>query len=132
MNDHPGLRSVVIDCANPAVLSRFWAAALGWRVRPYSDEALAELAADGLTPETDPSVCVEPPEGSLPTLWLNKVPEPKAGKVRIHIDVNLADRSDLERLMELGATVVQERPGGNDWTIMADPEGHEFCAFVVS
>ena len=74
---------------------------------------------------------MDPPDASLPTLWLNKVPEAKVGKVRIHIDVNLERRSELEHLIELGATVVEERPGGNDWTIMADPEGHEFCAFVL-
>jgi hypothetical protein len=39
--------------------------------------------------------------------------------------------SGIDRLIGLGASIVQERPGGNDWTIMADPEGNEFCAFVV-
>ena len=123
MKDHPGLRSVVVDCANPQELSRFWAAALGWTVRPYTDDDLAWLAPEGLTPETDPSVCIDPPEPSVPTLWLNKVPEPKVGKVRIHMDVNLADADDTDRLIDLGATIVKERPGGNKWTIMADPEG---------
>ena len=131
MNEHAGMRSVVIDCHDPASLARFWAAALGWTVRPYSEEDLADLAAEGRSPETDPSVCVDPPNEALPTLWLNKVPEPKVGKVRIHIDVNLDTEADLDRLKDLGATVLQDRPGGNDWTIMADPEGHEFCAFVI-
>jgi catechol 2,3-dioxygenase-like lactoylglutathione lyase family enzyme len=132
MKDRPGLRSVVIDCGDPQRLAAFWAATLGWRIRPYTDEDVAALAKEGLTPETDPSVCVDPPDPSLPTLWCNKVPESKVGKVRIHLDVNLADRRAMERLIELGASVVEERPGGNDWTIMADPEGHEFCAFVLS
>jgi hypothetical protein len=131
MRDHPGLRSVVIDCADPQLLAPFWAAALGWTVRPYTDDDIAWLASEGLTPETDPSVCVDPPDPSLPTLWLNKVPEPKVGKVRIHLDVNLADAGGIDRLVGLGASIVQVRPGGNDWTIMADPEGNEFCAFVV-
>jgi hypothetical protein len=131
MRDRPGLRSVVIDCANPQRLASFWAAALGWTLRRYADEDIAFLASEGLTPETDPSVCVEPPDPALPTLWLNKVPEPKVGKVRIHLDVNVADVSGIDRLIDLGASVVQERPGGNDWTIMADPEGNEFCAFVI-
>ena len=131
MNDHPGLRSVVVDCADPTPLARFWAEALGWTVRPYSAEDLEELAAEGLTPETDPSVCVDPPDASLPTLWFNRVPEPKVGKVRIHMDVNLNDAAGIQRLIDLGASIVQERPGGNEWTIMADPEGNEFCAFVV-
>jgi catechol 2,3-dioxygenase-like lactoylglutathione lyase family enzyme len=131
MIDRPGLRSVVIDCADPQRLASFWVAALGWTLRRYTDEDIAFLASEGLTPETDPSVCVDPPDPALPTLWLNKVPEPKVGKVRIHLDVNVADVSGIDRLIDLGASVVQERPGGNDWTIMADPEGNEFCAFVV-
>ena len=119
---------VTIDCHDPRRLAAFWAAALGWRVRPYSAEDVAALAAEGLTPETDPSVCVDPPDASLPTLWLNKVPEPKVGKVRIHLDVNLADEKAVDRLIDLGASVVRRL---DEWTVMADPEGHEFCAFVA-
>ena len=131
MNNRAGLRSVCVDCAEPAALARFWADALGWTVRPYTAEDLAALAVDGLTPETDPNVCVDPPDASLPTLWLNRVPEPKIGKVRIHMDVNVSDAAGIARLIDLGASIVEERPGGNGWTIMADPEGNEFCAFVV-
>jgi len=129
MRDHSGLRSVVVDCAHPASLARFWEAALGWRVREYTQEELAWAASRGLTPEDDPSVCVEPPDPSFPTLWFNLVPEPKVGKVRIHLDVNVADEAAQQRLLELGATVVEEHPGGERWTVMADPEGHEFCVF---
>jgi glyoxalase superfamily protein len=131
VRDRPGLRSVVIDCADPRRLAPFWAATLGWSVRPYTDEDVEALAREGLTPETDPSVCVDPPDPSLPTLWLNKVSEPKVGKVRIHLDVNVAGPGGVERLIGLGASVVQEHPGGNDWTIMADPEGNEFCVFAL-
>jgi hypothetical protein len=131
MHDHAGLRSIVVDCAEPAPLARFWAFALGWTMRPYTDEDIADLAAEGYTPETDPSVCVDPPDATMPTLWFNRVPEPKVGKVRIHLDVNLEERAGIDRLIERGASIVQERPGGNDWTIMADPEGNEFCAFVI-
>jgi hypothetical protein len=49
------LRSVVIDCARPIALARFWAVALGYRVRPHSDADLAELRAKGIAdPEDDP------------------------------------------------------------------------------
>jgi Glyoxalase-like domain len=131
MRDRPGLRSICVDCAHPASLARFWAAALGWTVRPYDTDDLEWLAAQGLTPETDISVCVDPPEPGFPTLWFNEVPEPKVGKVRIHLDVNVADATGFERLIELGATIVDPHPGGNDWTVMADPEGNEFCAFIL-
>jgi Glyoxalase-like domain len=131
MHDTPGLRSICIDCAHPPTLARFWAAALGWTVRPYDDDDLAMLESQGLTPETDTSVCVDPPDPTFPNLWCVQVPEPKVGKVRIHLDVNLADEFGFERLIELGATIVESHPGGNPWAIMADPEGNEFCAFIL-
>ena len=127
----PSLRSIVVDCARPPELAQFWAQLLGWHVRPYTQEDVASLAERGLTPETDPSVCVDPPDASFPTLWFNAVPEPKIGKVRIHIDVNVVDSAATEELTELGARVVERHPGGERWTIMADPEGNEFCVFPM-
>jgi hypothetical protein len=55
------------------------------------------------------------------------VPEPKAAKHRVHLDV---DVGDLDGLIGLGATVLTEPGGDRSWWIMADPEGGEFCAFV--
>jgi len=132
MQDRSGLRSVVVDCRHPAQLARFWAEALGWHVRLYDDEDLAWLAERGLTPESDPSVGVDPPDPSLPNLWFNEVPEPKAGKVRIHLDVNVTDKSGIDRLVSLGARVLALHPGGERWTVMADPEGNEFCVFPLT
>jgi predicted enzyme related to lactoylglutathione lyase len=63
----------------------------------------------------------------------NKVPEPKVVKNRVHIDINLPDREEMVRLQRLGARVLQEirdAEGRLRWTIMADPEGNEFCAFL--
>lgn len=131
MRDRPGLRSVCVDCAHPASLARFWADALGWTVRPYDTDDLEWLAAQGRTPETDTSVCVDPPDPAFPTLWFNEVPESKVGKVRIHLDVNVADAPGLERLIDNGATILEPHPGGSDWTVMADLEGNEFCVFVL-
>jgi len=131
MDDRPGLRSVVVDCRDPARLARFWAETLGWTVQTYNDDDLAWLATRGLTPETDPSVGVVPPQPRLPTLWFNRVPEPKVGKVRIHMDVNVPDASGIDRLVGLGARLLEPNPGGERWTIMADPEGNEFCVFPL-
>ena len=86
MRGRPGIRSVVFDCRDAPSLARSCAVALGWQVQPYDDEDLAWLAERGLTPETDPSVGVLPPDASLPSLWFNEVPEPKVGKARIHLD----------------------------------------------
>jgi len=120
----PGrLVSIVLDCRHAAPLARFWAEALGWSVRPYDEAEIQRLAGLGFTPETDPTVAVDSPDGSL-TLFCVEVPEPKSGKNRMHLDVRSADPAYFERLVALGATVVARRP---EWTVMADPEGNEFC-----
>lgn len=65
-------------------------------------------------------------------MWCNKVPEPKVVKNRVHIDINMPDAAELARLQHLGARVLHElrdAEGRVQWTIMADPEGNEFCAF---
>ena len=54
---------------------------------------------------------------------MNPVPEFKAGKNRVHIDV----QGDVEELVALGAKVVRPEDDEIEWTVMADPEGDEFC-----
>ncbi|GAA0915289.1 VOC family protein [Virgisporangium aurantiacum] len=119
-----GLEAIVLDCRGAAALARFWEVALGWRIRPYDDAEVARLAALGLTPETDPMVAVDSPDGSL-TFFLQQVPESKVVKNRVHVDVRLRDRAHLEQLLALGATVLSEHDDG--LRVMADPEGNEFC-----
>lgn len=60
------------------------------------------------------------------------VPEPKTVKNRIHWDVTLAPDARVEHLVELGATVLRRPDDEVRWTVMADPEGHEFCVFERS
>jgi hypothetical protein len=99
-------KDLCIDAADPEVLGRFWAAALGLRAeRTGSDFRLVD----------------EVPEH---TLWVNRVPEPRRVKQRVHIDVHVAAVSDLT---ELGAVILDE---AQPWTVLADPEGGELCAFV--
>jgi hypothetical protein len=64
--------------------------------------------------------------GEVPehTLWVNTVPEPRTAKQRVHLDVHVAAVSDLTKL---GAVIVDE---AQPWTVLADPEGGELCAFV--
>ena len=126
------LRSIVFDCAHPAPLARFWAEVLGYRVRPYSEEDLAWLQEQGFAgPEDDPSVAIDPPTDELPTIWFNRVPEPKRVKNRVHIDVNLSEVEETDRILGLGATIVRPYGAveGEDWAILADREGNEFCVF---
>ena len=90
----------------------FWAAALGLRHVPdHHDPAeVGKLVGD------------------LPTqtVWLNVVPEPKTAKNRVHLDVHAGSVEELEAL----GAVRQSAPGEFRWTVMTDPEGQEFCAFV--
>ncbi|HYJ67339.1 MAG TPA: VOC family protein [Nocardioidaceae bacterium] len=117
------LHEIVIDCEHAPSLARFWAAALdGYEIRPYDDAEIAELAAKGLTPETDPVVMLD---GPGPVVCCQQVPEPKVAKNRVHVDVMSADRrAEVDGLVGLGASVAHEFDG---WTLMQDPEGNEFC-----
>ena len=127
--------SVVFDCQDAAPLARFWAAVLGWTVSPYDEEELERLASKGIyDPENDPSVMVEPPDGTdLPVLFFTEVPEEKVAKNRVHLDL-AADgplEDEVQRLEGLGAQVRNwAEDSGSMWCVMLDPQGNEFC--VVS
>lgn len=117
---------VIVDCRHPASLARFWAGVLdGYAVAPYDEAELARLRANGIDdPEDDPAVLVESRPG-LPRLFFQWVPEAKAGKNRVHLDVLTDDlESEVERLAKLGATELARH---SVWVVMADPEGNEFC-----
>jgi hypothetical protein len=95
-------------------------------VAPYDDAELARLASLGFTDtEDDPTVLVESASGG-PRLWFQQVPEPKATKNRLHLDVRATDRpNEVERLRALGAAVLDDQVNG--LTVMCDPEAKEFC-----
>lgn len=118
------LVGIVLDCRHASKLARFWEVALGWRIRPYDEAEVARLAALGLTPETDPTVAIDSPAGSL-VFFLQEVPEPKTVKNRMHVDIRLRDQAHLDELLQMGATVLSEHDG---WRVLADPEGNEFDA----
>ena len=117
------LREVVFDADHPAALARFWASVLdGYAVRPYDDEEVARLAALGFTPETDPTGMVD---GPGPSLCFHRVGGPSPSRNRVHLDVQVEDRTaEATRLTGLGATVVREAEG---YTVLRDPEGNNFC-----
>ena len=102
----PSFKDLCIDAVNPEVLATFWAAALGLRAEPSGSNI--RLVDD--VPEH--------------TLWVNKVPEPRTVKQRVHIDVHVAAVSELTTL---GAVILDET---QPWTVLADPEGGELCAFT--
>jgi len=112
---------VVIDCADHDVVIGFWAEALGgWRRREVNEQFVA------LVPPPDASTGDGP--GPLPLLF-QKVPEAKIVKNRVHLDFSSEDMSvEVARLVALGATVRADHCLGDFcWTVMADPEGNEFC-----
>jgi predicted enzyme related to lactoylglutathione lyase len=107
-----------IDTGDPARLAAFWQAALGWRK----------------THERDDEVVLEPPAGSpedgvVPDLLFLRVPEEKAGKNRLHLDLRPADQAaEVARLEALGARRSDVGQGPDvSWVVMADPDGNEFC-----
>jgi predicted enzyme related to lactoylglutathione lyase len=106
---------LVLDCANPATLVDFWRDALGYR-EYYVDRSFAVLV---------------PKEGTSPPLVLQGVPEPKAGKNRMHLDIVVDDiEPEVERLAALGATRLDtgvQSFGETQWVRMLDPEQNEFC-----
>jgi hypothetical protein len=118
-----GLKAICIDCADPWSLGHWWADVLGYRVRPHTAADLADLEARGLRgPEDDPYLAVDPVHGTGPTFWFNRVPEAKHVKNRVHVDVY----GDVEALLRGGAALVARH---EHWTVVADPEGNEFCVF---
>ena len=104
-------KDLCIDALDPARLGSFWAEVLGLRPDAALPHATALL-------------------GSAPyqRVWMNLVDRPKTVKHRVHLDVATASIGDL---VALGATVVAPaEETGFGWTLMADPEGGEFCAFL--
>ena len=118
---------VVFDSRHPASIARFWAAALDdYDVAPYDEAELQRLRATGIAgPEGDPTVRVQPSSGGQPGILFQLVPEPRAIKNRIHLDLR-CDSFDAERkrLIALGASVLCEH---DTFIVFADPEGNEFC-----
>ena len=108
-----------VDCHDPRGLAQFWAEVLDWKIAEDEDEV------------EDNWIELVNPDGSSPTLLFARVPEDKAVKNRLHIDVNPRDRDqdeEVERLLALGATRTDVGQGPDvSWVVLADPEGNEFC-----
>lgn len=106
---------LVLDCADPDKLAQFWAPALG-----YVNVGTAGVYV-ALFPDGRPG----------PKLLLQQVGEPKHGKNRMHLDIEVPDiHAEADRLIALGATRVSEdtlSEQGSTWLLMADPENNEFC-----
>ncbi|HYO31881.1 MAG TPA: VOC family protein [Nocardioidaceae bacterium] len=136
---------VTIDCADPAALAPFWADALGYVIQPPPEgfSSWPEALAAWGVPESEfnSASAVVDPHGSGPRVYFQRVPEPKATKNRLHLDLGVSDgpgtdvalvreqvRPTVERLVSRGATTVGEvEEMGSFWVVLQDPEGNEFC-----
>jgi predicted enzyme related to lactoylglutathione lyase len=106
---------LVLDCADPGELAKFWAPALGYTI----------VGGAGTY------VLLVPPEPTRPKLLLQRVAESKSVKNRMHLDIEVDDvEAEVMRLEALGAHRVE---GGamsefsTTWQVMTDPEGNELC-----
>ena len=106
---------LVLDCAEPKKLADFWREALDYR---------------DYYVETNVAVLV-PKEGIASPLVLQGVPEPKAGKNRMHLDIVTDEiEPEIERLEALGASRLHDDVrslGETQWVTLVDPEDNEFC-----
>ncbi|GAB3939449.1 VOC family protein [Micromonospora vulcania] len=108
-------KDLCLDAADPHALGAFWARML--------DAEVVDLG-DGDT-RIDPRSTGSGTE----SIWVNRVPEPRTGKTRVHLDLRLAG-AEPAALLAAGARLVREPAGEIRWWVLADPEGNEFCAFA--
>jgi predicted enzyme related to lactoylglutathione lyase len=107
---------LVLDCIDLDLIANFWTSALGYRRagRIY-----------------EPNLSLLPESGHGPEVLLQRVPEVKGGKNRVHLDLRTPDlAAEVERVCSLGASLLTSEPldeGGWIWHVLGDPEGNEFC-----
>ena len=114
------IRHVTIDCHDPYSQAAFWADVLGF----VEDQ-------DNPNAPDDPEALITDPSGRHPGLLFIRVPDAKAVKNRVHVDLVPAAMRDetVVALLGRGATLVDDhrRADGTGWAVLADPEGNEFC-----
>ena len=111
-----GAFELVVDAVDAEAIAAWWAERTGATVHRRPGEGFVWL------------------EGAAGLPWqywvFNPVPEAKTVKNRVHWDVRLVD-ADVDALVAAGATVLRRPDDEIRWTVMADPEGNEFCAFAA-
>ena len=138
---------LVVDCADPELMVRFWAAALGYEVEPPPPGFATwdDWRRDIGLPESYLGISADSiidPAGGGPRIWFHALPDTKTVKNRLHLDIHASGGRDLplearrqrvdaeaRRLCEIGATqtVVMATEGVDHYAVgMRDPEGNEF------
>ena len=103
-------KDLCLDATDPAALASFWARVLDREQHARDD---GDQYLTGTTPAH--------------TVWVNRVPEPRTVKNRVHLDVYARSLAELEAL---GSRVVLAEGDDRRWTVVADPDGGEYCAFL--
>ena len=106
------LYAIVMDVNDLETCGKFWSQVLGTDIL-YQDERYLRLGH----------------KGERPTLLLQRVPERHREKNRVHIDLDVPDLdAAVSRVQGLGGDKLRQLDGyGNEWVVMADPDGNEFC-----
>ena len=112
-------KDLCLDARDHQTLADWWCAALGYVRRDELEDD------DGDPRPTDWPVPIVDPSGEGPLMWIVPVPEPKIVKNRMHFDVV----GETWPLIAAGARMVRDRDAEIEWSILADPEGNEFCVF---
>jgi hypothetical protein len=135
---------VAVDCADPHTLADWWAETLGWQVEPQDEAFIRRMISAGYATDSETrrhngtlvwrdGAAIRHPDGTqrAPRVLFQLVPEAKAVKNRLHLDVRIgADDVELAvaGLTAHGAKVLHRgRQGPHSWVTLADPEGNEFC-----
>lgn len=115
------VHNITFDARDPYAIAGFWAEVLGY----------VEDPADPNAPTDEEALLIDP-RRLHPGLLFIRVPEAKAGKNRVHLDLTAPTTRDeeVERLLALGATLIADHRRADDgtgWVVLADPEGNELC-----
>jgi hypothetical protein len=130
---------VTVDSTDPHPLADWWAETLGWTREPQDPAFIRSVIDRGWATEEDTTThagalvwkagaAIVHPENGRRVLF-QLVPEPRAGKNRVHLDLRVDDNVGVRAALEArGATFLHEgRQGPQTWFTMADPQGNEFC-----
>jgi hypothetical protein len=133
---------VTIDSADPHAQADWWAEALGWQVEPQDEAFIRRMVDAGHATEADTTThrgalvwalgaAITSPDPGRPRVLFQRVPEPRSGKNRLHLDVHVGAEqreAEVSRLVGRGATELwRSAQGPLEWVTLADPEGNEFC-----
>ncbi|WP_338697929.1 VOC family protein [Streptomyces sp. Q6] len=112
------IAAVVVDCADPRAMARFWGGAMDWTAHQVTDDQAVFRSAKGVGPYLE----------FLRTPGTRPVPD------RLHVDLLPYPGDDkaaeVSRLRALGAADLDVGQGDVPWTCLTDPEGHEFCVLA--